>query len=86
MTIRQEAYRLIDDLTDDNVRLMVLLMTKITGNQGYSSVSAPSDHERSETDRIRAFEELQRLRKTAEAYQFSDFESEREAAMREKGL
>ena len=67
MTIRQEAYRLIDDLTDDNVRLMVLLMTNITGNQADGSLYAQYDCERSATDRIRAFEELQRLRKTAEA-------------------
>ena len=84
MTIRQKAYHLIDDLSDDNVRLMILLMTKISVNQpGYSNGQV-SDENTSKADRIRAFEEMEELRQLSKTYHFEDFETEREAAMREK--
>ena len=84
MTIRQEAYHLIDDLSDDNVRLMIVLMTKISGKQTENSNIKVFDEESSRAESIRAFEEMEELRKLSKTYDFADFETEREAAIREK--
>ena len=78
MTLKQQTHTIIDGLSEDNARLMVNLMEKITGNQA-ADVPGPAPAEK-----IRAFHELQEMRKSASAYGFSDFETEREAAMIEK--
>lgn len=84
MTARQEAYRLIDGLSEDNVRLMVILMTKIAGNQTTDVPNPVTGNEISAAEKIRAFYELQESRKSAGAHGFSDFEAEREAATKEE--
>ena len=83
MTLRQKAYRMIDDLTDENVRLMIVLMEKLSHNQPKQR-SASLGGIDPENDGVRALKELEKLRAISRTYYFGDFETEREAAMKEK--
>lgn len=75
MTIRQEAYRLLDGLSEDGVRAIVGVMLQMTPKQ----VEKEQD-----TDKMKAFKKVQELRKiTAGKYEM-DIEAARKEGMMEK--
>ena len=81
MTIQQEAYRLIDGLSDKNVRIVVEFIRNLSlSKDTVSDSTANAVLERKAV----AFERLQELRKEISASQPGTLEEERAAAMSEK--
>ena len=79
MTIQQEAYRLIDALSDQNVRIVVEFIRNL------SKDAIPDTTANAAPDRKAvAFSRLQGLRKEISACQPGSLEEERAAAMAEK--
>ena len=82
MTIQQEAYQMIDTLADSSVAIVVEFMRKLPQKKDFPSPSM--DPKATRSRKMLAYERLQELRKEMAMYNFGDFETEREAAMREK--
>ena len=75
MTIRQEAYRLLDGLSEDGVRAVVGVMLQMTPKQ----VEKEQD-----TDKMKAFKKVQELRKITAAKYEVDIEEARKEGLMEK--
>ena len=79
MTIQQEAYRLIDGLSDKNVRIVVEFIRNLPKDAiSDSTATIASDR------KAIAFARLQEMRKEIAACQPGSMEEERTAAMSEK--
>ena len=77
MTIREEAYQLIDHLPEDSVQAIVQIMVRMIPH------AHPGAEEKSAlSPRMQAYQTLESLRKTGAVIDFS--EAEREKAMAEK--
>ena len=77
MTVREEAYGLIDRLPEDSVRAVIQIMRKMSPVQKKKAI-----HANAVTPKIKAYLELQEMRKEASKYAFST--DERASAMDEK--
>ncbi len=77
MTVREEAYGLIDKLPEDRVRAVIQLMRRMSPVQQKKEV-----REDAAAPRMKAYHELQEIRKEASRYAFSM--DERAAATDEK--
>ena len=82
MTIRQEAYQLIDDLADNSVKIVVEFMQTLPRKN--KEADYPSPQPGAKTRKMIAFERLQEMRKEMASYHLADYETERAEAMREK--
>ena len=76
MTVREEAYGLIDRLPEDSVRAVVQIMRRMT------PAIKKAERPNTLTPKMKAFHELQELRKEAVKYDFSA--DERALALDEK--
>ena len=82
MTVQQEAYSLIDTLSEDKVRLIVQVMLNML--PGKNEHDIPQSDKISETQKMNAFHQMQELRKESHKYPVPDFEAARAAGMEEK--
>lgn len=77
MTVREEAYGLIDRLSEDSVRAVIQVMRRMTSIQ-----KKKEEHPTAVTPKMKAFLELQAMRKEGAKYDFSA--DERASALEEK--
>ena len=75
MTLRQQAHGLIDKLPERDIRPMIQIMSRLLPKRKPNDIQAPSP-------KMKAFLDLQEMRKHAAEYGFS--EQDREDAMIEK--
>ena len=78
VTLRQEAYSLLDRMPDENIRILIPVMAKLIPLQKNQSAANSVDS----SPKMQAFLDMQEMRKTAVKYDFS--EAERDAAIAEK--
>ena len=79
MTVQQQAYRLIDQLPDECVEAVISIMTNMLPKD-----KKKEDLGNSDTKKMAAFNEMQKLRKITAAYEITDYDAEREYAVSEK--
>lgn len=79
MTVQQQAYRLIDQLPDECVEAVISIMTNMLPQDKKKEALGISD-----TKKIAAYYEMQKLRKITASYEIADYEAEREYAVSEK--
>lgn len=77
MTVREEAYGLIDRLPEDSVRAVIQIMRRMSPSQKIK-MERPDPV----TPKMKAFQELQAMRKEGAKYDFSA--DERASALEEK--
>ena len=77
MTVREEAYELINNLPEDSVRAVIQIMVRMV-----PSKKRAQSTQQNITPKKKAFLELQEMRKEAAKYDFSL--DERASAMEEK--
>ena len=76
MTVREEAYHLIDRLQEDSVKAVIQIMIRMTPDNRKHS------HTIGLTSKMKAFQELQTMRKESAKYDFSP--EERITALEDK--
>ena len=79
MTVQQQAYWLIDQLPDECVEAVISIMTNMLPKD-----KKKEDLGNSDTKKMAAFNEMQKLRKITAAYEITDYDAEREYAVSEK--
>ena len=79
MTVQQQAYRLIDQLPDECVEAVISIMTNMLPQDKKKEALGVSD-----TKKMAAYYEIQRLRKISAAYEITDYDAAREYAVSEK--
>lgn len=79
MTVQQQAYRLIDQLPDECVEAIISIMTNMLPQDKKKEALGISD-----TKKMAAFYEMQKLRKITAAYEITDYDVERKFAVSEK--
>ena len=67
MTLRQEAYGLIDRLPDDSIQAVIQIMVRMLPNQNTHGMP----RETGLSQKMRAFMEMQEMRKHAAEYEIS---------------
>ena len=77
MTVREEAYGLIDRLPEDSVRAVIQIMIRMSPDQKKKKKQSDAV-----TPKMKAFQELQEMRKKGTDYVFSP--DERASALDEK--
>ena len=77
MTLRQEAYSLIDTLSDEGIKAVIHIMRMIP--PGVSCTNAEGISEK-----MKAYDSLQLLRQEAAKYNITDFDAERDSALTAK--
>ncbi len=78
MTIRQEAHGLIDRMPEDSIRILLPVMTKLVPFKAQKPALQTADI----SPKMRAFLDMQEMRKASVQYDFS--EAQRKIAMAEK--
>lgn len=84
MTIRQEAYSLIDALPDESVARLVSIMLLLPKKDATIIDDKINIKELSQTDKQKAFNRMKELRKISTKYQLGDLDEERAKAVEEK--
>lgn len=79
MTVQQQAYRLIDQLPDECVEAVISIMTNMLPQDKKKEALGVSD-----TKKMAAYYEMQRLRRISAAYEITDCDAAREYAVSEK--
>ena len=79
MTLQQQAYGLIDRLSDDSVQVVIQVMKRMLPQEDRSDKLKKSEMI---TPKMKAYLRIQELRKETSGYDIS--ESQREAALDEK--
>ena len=79
MTLQQQAYGLIDRLSDDSVQVVIQVMKRMLPQEDRSDKLKESEMI---TPKMKAYLRIQELRKETSGYDIS--ESQREAALDEK--
>ena len=79
MTVQQQAYWLIDQLPDECVEAVISIMTNMLPQDKKKEALSISD-----TKKMTAFYEMQKLRKLTAAYEITDYDAAREYAVSEK--
>ena len=78
MTLREEAYSLIDRMPEESVRALIPVMVKLIPlKQNTTAAQSPAI-----SSKMQAFLDMQQMRKASVQYDFSDVQ--REAAVFEK--
>ena len=77
MTLRQEAYSLIDTLSDEGIRAVIHIMRMIPPNVSHSDSEKLSK-------KMEAFNSLQQLRQESAKYNITDYDAERDSALTAK--
>ena len=77
MTLRQEAYSLIDTLSDEGIRAVIHIMRMIPPS--VSDVKGDGISEK-----MKAYNNLQLLRQETAKYNITDFDAERDSALTAK--
>ena len=77
MTLRQEAYSLIDTLSDEGIRAVINIMRMISPD-----ISGVNDE--SISKKMKAFNSLQLLRQETAKYNITDYDLERDSALTAK--
>ena len=80
MTLQQQAYGLIDALSDDSVLVVIQVMKRMLPHE--TKVDGDSLGLSEDSPKMRAYLKMQELRKETAKYDIS--ESQREAALNEK--
>ena len=81
MTVQQQAYGLIDELTDESVQVVIQDMKKMLPQERKAKV-VNDEHAVSDTPKMQAYKRMQELRRETAQYDIS--ESQRALAMKEK--
>ncbi|MBO6303546.1 MAG: hypothetical protein J6M62_00505 [Selenomonadaceae bacterium] len=84
MTIRQEAYSLIDALPDESVANLVSIMLLLPKRDTIIIEDKINIKEFSKSDKQKAFQRMEELRKISAKYQLGDLDEERANAVEEK--
>ena len=85
MTLQQQAYEMIEDLPEDGVRFIIEVIRRIQpGYKSMSWIGADSDLSERSCAKIRAFEQLEEMKKTMVFPKDFDPQRELEAALEEK--
>ena len=84
MTIRQEAYSLIDALPDESVANLVSIMLLLPKKDTTIIDDKINIKELSKTDKQKAFHRMEELRKISAKYQLGGLDEERANAVEEK--
>ncbi len=82
MTVRQEAYNLIDNLPEDSVRVVIEVMTRMMPVQ--KTAAKKNNVKRYSSSKMMAFRRMQELRQETKKYDIIDFDAERTAALEGK--
>lgn len=77
MTLRQEAYSLIDTLSDEGIRAVIHIMRMIPPDISHSDSEKLSE-------KMEAFNSLQQLRQESAKYNITDYDAERNSALTAK--
>ena len=77
MTLRQEAYSLIDTLSDEGIRAVIHIMRMIPPDISHSDSEKLSE-------KMEAFNRLQQLRQESAKYNITDYDAERNSALTAK--
>lgn len=80
MTLQQEAYEMMNGMSDDNIRFIMEVIRRITPAETEEK-SLPSN---ARTKKMQAFENLERMRKQAVFHSDFDYEKEIYEAIGEK--
>ena len=81
MTIQQQAYGLIDELTDESVQVVIQVMRKMLPQERRTKV-VNEEHADLDTPKMLAYKRMQELRRETAQYDIS--ETQRDLAMKEK--
>ena len=81
MTLQQQAYGLIDELSDDSIQVIIQVMRRMLPAERKSSDNQTNSSDQ-DTPKMKAYLRMQELRKETSKYDFS--EAQRTAAMDEK--
>ena len=84
MTIRQEAYSLIDALPDESVANLVRIMLLLPKRDTTIIEKKTNTKKFSQSDKQKAFHRMEELRKISAKYQLGDLDEERSKAVEEK--
>ncbi len=84
MTIRQEAYSLIDALPDESVATLVRIMLLLPKRDTIIINDKISSNKISQSDKQKAFHRMEELRKISAKYQLGDLDEELASAVEEK--
>ena len=80
MTIQQEAYKLIDSLSEDSVKAVIQVMIRMIPSQK----NAEANETNTFNSKIQAYERMRELRKETAAYNITDYKLELEEGLEEK--
>lgn len=84
MTLQQQAYTMIDQLTDDNIKDVIQYMTAMLAHSNNDCQTIIIEAKEKEMKKLQAYFKLQALRREIYTYAIDDCEAERECAMLEK--
>jgi len=84
MTIRQEAYSLIDALPDESVATLVRIMLLLPKKDSIIINTKTNTKKFSQSDKQTAFHRMEELRKISAKYQLGDLDEELANAIEEK--
>lgn len=79
MTLQQQAYRLIDSLSDDSVRAIIQVMRRMVPEAREENYAQTADMP---SQKLRAYQRMRQLRRETAQYEFS--EAQRGAALEDK--
>ena len=79
MTIQQEAYKLIDSLSEDSVKAVIQVMIRMIPSQK----NAEANETNTFNSKIQAYERMRELRKETAAYNITDYKLELEEGLKE---
>ncbi len=83
MSLQQQAYTMIDQLTEENVKDVIKVMAQMLLDSNHKTKTV-TDKSEKELKRMQAYCRLKALRRHICAYVITDYDAEREHAMAEK--